>query len=60
MSRSLTLPPSVWRQLLFPVLLIVARQTDVKFKTESGKKVEFEAKKPVKAKVKVQFKAKDK
>ncbi|MGD0520698.1 MAG: hypothetical protein ABSA48_05525 [Terracidiphilus sp.] len=52
--------PAKKHTVKFVATKTVKEPTDVKFKTKTGKRVEFEAEKPVKEKVKVQFQAKDK
>ncbi|MGA2538951.1 MAG: hypothetical protein ABSF53_23290 [Terracidiphilus sp.] len=46
--------------MTFEATKIVKVPTEVEFTTKAGEKVEFAAEKPVKEKVKVKFKAKDK
>jgi len=52
--------PAKKHTVKFVATKTVNEPTEVKFTTKAGKKVDFEAEKPVKEKVKVQFQAKDK
>ena len=58
--RGRNIMPAKKHTVKFVATKMVKEPTDVTFKTKAGKRVEFEAEKPVKEKVKVQFQAKDK